>query len=111
MLITTQIMDGRVVKEFEIGKRIRSKEFRQVLENVKLDGDQIILKEDGLPQAAILSLDDLALLERAKSMKDKSWKQLRKVLHRVHQKNADFLPEEVDQDVDAAVLAVRRRQL
>ena len=81
-----------MLREFDLKQLAASREFQKVIKHV---------------QAALLSIEDLALLESVKSQKAKAWDRMKKVLARVHKKNARFSPREIDDDVDAAIAAIR----
>ena len=83
---------------------------RQLIAQLKNGKDQYILKDNGQPQAALLSLADFELLKQAQQNKQKAWDRLFKNLKKVHAKNRQFTPEEVDADVDEAIKAIRQQQ-
>lgn len=81
---------------------------RNVLLRVKQNGEQYILKEHGQAEAGLISLDDLAVLKRAKDSKEKAWRDFFANLADVHARNPHFSAEEVEADVDAAIQEIRR---
>ena len=101
---------SKMVKDVDLKDLTDAHHFRQVLEQIKKGKDQFILKDNGQPQAALLSLDDLELLKKMKANKKKAWKDLFENLKKVHALNSEFSAEEVDADVDEAIKAIRRGQ-
>jgi len=97
-----------MVQEVEVKALSDVGSLRQVLQRVKQHGDQYILKENGEPEAVLLSMDDLELLKRAKADKQKAWDSLFATLRSVHARNAHFSAEEVEADVDAAIKEIRQ---
>ena len=97
-----------MVKNIELKDLVDANRFRQVLEEIKKSDDQYILKDNGHPQAALLSLDDLELLKKAKLLKERTWDDLFKNVGQVHARNKQFSAEEVQADVAEAIKEVRR---
>ncbi|MCI0442327.1 type II toxin-antitoxin system Phd/YefM family antitoxin [bacterium] len=99
-----------MVKELEVKELNDADYLRRVLNRIKSDGDQFILKENGQPEAALLSVDDWELLKKVKADKEKSWEELFENIKEVHALNAGFSAEEVEADVDEAIQELRRGQ-
>ena len=99
---------SQMEKEIDLKDLTNADSIRQLIVQLKNGKDQYILKDNGQPQAALLSLDDLELLKQAKVLKDRTWNDLFENLERVHTRNRDFSAEEVDADVDEAIKEVRR---
>ena len=95
-------------KEIDLKDLTNTDSIRQLIAQLKNGKDQYILRDNGQPQAALLSLDDLELLKQAKVLKGRTWNDLFENLEPVHTKNRDFSAEEVDADVDEAIKEVRR---
>jgi PHD/YefM family antitoxin component YafN of YafNO toxin-antitoxin module len=110
MFSATQNKDKVVhmVRNIEVKDLINADSLRQLLQDMKESEDQYILKDKGQPQAALLSLDDLELLQKARLLKERTWENLFENLERVHARNMNFSAEEVEADVDAAIKEVRR---
>ena len=96
-------------KDIDLKDLTNADSIRLLIAQLKNGKDQYILKDNGQPQAALLSLDDLELLKQAKVLKDRTWNDLFENLDRVHMRNRDFSAEEVDADVDEAIKEVRRQ--
>ena len=94
-------------KEFDLKELNESGEFQRVIDSMRSGGEYYILKINGKPQAALLSLKDIALLDDAKAQKKKSWTRLLQLMSQVHNKNASIPGKEVDTEVDAAIREVR----
>jgi len=82
----------------------------QLLDRLNHGNDQYILKENGTPRAALLSLDDFKRLEQAKVDKQKVWQDLFATLDEVHALNPNVSEKEVHADVATAIRAIRREQ-
>jgi len=82
--------------------------FRQILDAITRGDDQYIVNDNGQPKAALLPLDALDALKRAKANKETAWQSLFATLDRVHAMNPNVSPEEVDADVDEAIRAIRQ---
>ena len=89
-----------MVKDINLADLANLDYVRQLFVELKNSQDQYIVKDNGQPQAALLSLEDLEILENAKQDKDKAWEKLFADLKSVHERNKHFSPEEVDADVD-----------
>lgn len=100
-----------MVKDIDVKALADTRRLRQLLERIKRRGDRYILKEDGQPKAALLSLEDLEFLEKAKADEEKRWDALFKGLRKVHSQNVHVSAEEVDADVDEVIQAVRQSRL
>ncbi len=97
-----------MVRDIDLKDLTNTKNLRQVLDRIKKGEDLYILKDNDQPQAALLSLEDLELLKKAKVLKERTWDDLFKNLERVHAKNRQFSAEEVQDDVAEAIKEVRR---
>ena len=100
---------SEMVKQINLTDLANPDYVRQLFAQLKNSEDQYIVKDNGQPQAALLSLDDLELLKKAKILKERTWDGLFKNLEQVHAKNMQFSAEEVDADVDEAIKEVRRQ--
>ena len=96
-----------MIKDLTVNDVADVDRFRKILASINNSGDQFIVKEQGKPQAAILPLADLRLLQEVKINKEKAWKELFGNMHDVHALNVNFSAEEVDRDVDEAISAIR----
>lgn len=67
---------------------------------------RVLVEKDGLPVAAIVSTDDLRVLQRLQDDREAR----RAVLQRSWNAFADVKPETVEQDVAAAVAAARQKR-
>jgi PHD/YefM family antitoxin component YafN of YafNO toxin-antitoxin module len=97
-----------MVKAVDLKDLTDASRFRRLLEDIKKGEDQYILKDNGQPQAALLSLDDLELLEKAKADKEHAWQDLLENLKEVQALNPDVSEQQVHVDVDDAIRAVRQ---
>jgi PHD/YefM family antitoxin component YafN of YafNO toxin-antitoxin module len=96
-----------MVKIIDIGDLTDVKYLRQVLDDIRKNEYQYIIEKNGQPQAALLSLDDLELLRKARFLKERTWDNLFENLRRVHARNLTFSAEEVETDVDEAIKELR----
>ena len=96
-------------KDIDLKDLTNSERIRQVLEDIKNGADRYIVKDDGQPQAVLLSLDDLALLKEAKANKKKAWDRLFKHLEQLYARNPGVSEEQVHADVEDAIRAVRQQ--
>ena len=97
-----------MVKELEVKTLSDINEMRAVLASVRMAGAQYILKDNGEPEAALLSIADLALLQRMQSVKERAWEDFFENLHAVHVQNAGFSAAEVEAEVDAVIRDLRQ---
>lgn len=97
-----------MVKEVDLKDLADIDHIRHILDMIKKGEDEYILKDNGQPQAALLSLEDLEVLKRAKADKENAWQDLFATLERVHALNPQVSPEEVDADVDDAIREIRQ---
>jgi hypothetical protein len=96
-----------MVKIIDIGDLTDVKCLRQVLDDIRRNEHEYILEENGQPRAALLSLDDLELLQKARILKDRTWDDLFENLERVHARNMSFSADEVEADIDEAIKELR----
>ena len=97
-------------KTIDIKDLTNADSIRLLIAQLKNGKDQYILKDNGQPQAALLSLDDLALLKQAQQNKQKAWDRLFENLEKVHARNPDVSEEQVHADVEEAIRAIRQPQ-
>lgn len=97
-----------MVQELEVKTLSDINEMRAVLASVRIAGAQYILKDNGEPEAALLSIADLALLQRVQSVKARAWDDFFENLHAVHTQNSGFSAAEVEADVDAVIRDLRQ---
>ena len=79
----------------------------RLIESLKPGEDQFVLNEDGQPKAALLSVQDLELLQSAKQNKKEALAGLFSTMDAVHARNADIPEEQVHADVAEAITAAR----
>ncbi len=96
-----------MVQELEVKSLTDMNELRQILSRVRNTGAQFILKHNGQPEAALLSIADLALLQRMRTVKERAWDDFFENLSEVHALNAGYTATEVEADVDAAIRELR----
>jgi PHD/YefM family antitoxin component YafN of YafNO toxin-antitoxin module len=92
-----------MVKQLDIETLLDASSLRDVIQRVKLDGDQYILKDNGKPEASLLSIEDFGLLQRMSAVKARAWDDFFENLKEVHAHNAGYSAAEVEVDVDAAI--------
>ena len=97
-----------MAKEIDLKDLTDINRLREILNHIKEGSDQYILKDNGQPLAALLSLDDLELIKKAKEDKEKALENLFKNLKEVHARNADASEEQVHKDVEEAIREIRR---
>ena len=107
MLTRLKAWRSKMVRDVDL-KDLTNTKLRKLLDNIKESDDQFILKDNGQPIAAILSIDDLELLKKAKTDKEKAWQNIFKTIKEVHDLNPNVSAEEVDADVDQAIKEVRQ---
>lgn len=98
-----------MVKNVELQDISDADRFRQLLNDISKSEDQYILKDNGQPLAALLSLSDLEVLKQAKQNKQKAWDLLFENLEKIHARNPDVSEEQVHADVEEAIRAVRQQ--
>ena len=99
-----------MVKDIDLKDLTDVDYIHQLLDRLNHENDQYILKENGTPRAALLSLDDFKRLEQAKADKEKAWQDLFATLDKVHALNPNVSEKEVHADVAAAIRAIRRER-
>ena len=92
------------VKQTINASRMRE-QFDEVLSRVLHHGTRVLIEEEGKPLAGLVSPEDLQRLNQL----DAEWEEDWSVFDRIHGRNRDKDPEEVEQDVAKAVDAVRRQ--
>ncbi len=97
-------------KDIDLKDLTNADSIRLLIAQLKNGKDQYIVKDNGQPQAALLSLDDLELLKQAQQNKQKAWDRLFQNLEKVHARNPDVSEEQVHADVEAAIRAIRQPQ-
>jgi len=97
-----------MIQELDVKALFDANILRQILSRVSKGSDQYILKENGQPEAALLSIHDLKLLEQVKERKERAWDDFFENLKEAHALNLDFTAEEVEADVDAAIREIRQ---
>ena len=96
-------------KEIDLKDLTNADSIRQLIAQLKNGKDQYILRDNGQPQAALLSLDDLELLKLAQQNKQKAWDRLFQNLEKVRARNPDVSEQQVHADVEAAIQAIRQQ--
>jgi len=94
-----------MVKDLDIKELMNASRVRQLIGRVKKGRAQYLLKDNGEPFAMLLSLDEV---EHQKKDKEKAWRDLFKVMDKVHAANSQFSAQEVEADVDASIHELRR---
>ena len=92
-------------KDLDVKDLANTIRVRQVLSRIKKNGSRYIVKENGLPLAMLLPLEDVVL---RKNEKVKAWQDLFQLLDTVHARNAHIPAEEVEAEVEAAIREARR---
>lgn len=92
-------------KDLDIKDLTNTIRVRHVLSRIKKNGSRYIVKENGMPLAMLLPLEDVVL---RKSEKERAWQDLFQLLDTVHARNAHIPTEEVEADVEAAIREARR---
>jgi hypothetical protein len=82
----------------------------QLLEHRNRGDARFILKENGTPRAALLSVEDFKLFEQARMDKKQTWDDLLENLKTVHALNPTVSEKKVHTDVAAAIQAIRRER-
>ena len=100
----------KMVRNIELKDLSSLDDVFQLIKNLKPGEDQFVLNEDGEPKAALLSVQDLELLQNAKQNKKEALKELFSTLDAVHERNAHIPEEEVHADVAEAIAAVRQER-
>lgn len=80
------------------------RDFEQILDKVSREQTRVLVEEQGRPVAGIVSPYDVARLNQLDADWDADWR----VFDEIHARNRDKSLEEVEQDVAAALKAVRR---
>jgi len=101
---------SKMIKEIDLQDLTNTDDIRQLIDHLKSSQDQYILKENGEPLAALLSLEDFELLQKANIDKEAAWQDLFENLNEVHSLNPDVSEKEVHADVAAAIRAIRRKK-
>ncbi len=97
-------------KEIDLKDLTNADSIRQLIARLTNGKDQYIVKDNGQPQAALLSLDDFELLKQARQNKQKAWDRLFQNLEKVQARNPDVSEEQVHADVKEAIQAIRQQQ-
>ena len=86
-----------------INASVARQEFSQIVNRVFRQEARVLIEKSGIPVAAIVSTDDLALLRRL----DDERRQRFAVLDRMREAFRDVPPEEIEQEVASALSEVR----
>ena len=97
-----------MIQELDVKDLANVAALRDVLRRVKQNGEQYILKENDQAEAVLIPVRELEDLKRRRELKQRAWDDLFANMREVHALNAGFSAEEVEADVDAAILEIRR---
>jgi len=78
-------------------------QFNQVVSQVYRKETRVIVEKDGIPVAAIVSVDDLQELQRSEAQREERFK----VIDRMREAFKDVPEDEIDRQIDAAQAEVR----
>lgn len=67
---------------------------------------RVVIEKDGIPVAAVISVQDLEWFDRMEAQRQERWE----VIDELHALNRDKDPEDVERDVAAALVEVRAEQ-
>jgi len=95
------------IKNVMLKDIMNSVRFRQILDDIKISGDQYLVKENNEALAVLLPMGDWELLKQARDRKDEAWEDLLQNLEEVHAMNQNASAQEIDADVDQAIQAIR----
>ena len=75
----------------------------EILDEVRERGNPYVIERDGKPVAAVVPVEQLERAERAR-------KEFFEIVDRIHERNKDVDPEEIERDIEAALEEVRKRR-
>ena len=77
----------------------------ELLEAVYYRGDEVVIERAGKPMAVVIPAARYAAMERSRQQSfDRMWE----FIERVHERNKDVPPEEIERDIEEAIAEVRR---
>ncbi len=82
------------------------RQFSELLTKVSHRETRVLIEEAGKPVAGLVSPDDLQRLNQL----DAEWEEDWAVFDRIHARNRDKDPEEVERDVAEAIAEIRRKE-
>ncbi|GEM_PF-2718680 len=88
---------------------IAKQHFEHLLEGVRTQGEQYEIQEEGQTVAVLISLEDFQALHQFQRLKEQAWADLEALLQRVHAQSVHIPPEQVAQDVKAAIREPRHQ--
>ena len=89
---------------------VAKQHFEHLLEEVRTQGEQYEIQEEGQTVAVLVPPADYQAMHRQQRLREQAWAELEALLQRVHARNAHILPEQVAQDVEEAIRETRRQK-